>query len=155
MSISIPTIFLWHLYRLVQALKVESLQEKQAMSNFPQVWFHSVQQAHRLTTYYLHDQKFIYIAPKHGSRPWVSICFLLLLSLSLTMTMTFPHLCCVQWLKKSSGLAVSPDKCLELICKSCSKLWSPYGFRILRFGKNSTLVSMSATGKPKKAKSFL
>jgi hypothetical protein len=36
-SISIPTIFLWV---LVQALKVESLQEKQAMSDFPQVWFH-------------------------------------------------------------------------------------------------------------------
>ena len=33
-SISIPTIFLW---APVQALKVESLQEKQAMSDFPQV----------------------------------------------------------------------------------------------------------------------
>ena len=28
------------LYKPVQALKVESLQEKQAMSDFPQVWSH-------------------------------------------------------------------------------------------------------------------
>src|ERR1700729_2147208 len=40
--ISIATIFLW---ALVQALKVESLQEKQAMSDFPQVWFHFARQA--------------------------------------------------------------------------------------------------------------
>src|SRR5712664_907630 len=33
------------LYKPVQALKVESLQEKQAMSDFPQVWFHFAQQA--------------------------------------------------------------------------------------------------------------
>jgi len=38
----------------------------------------------------------------------------------------------------SFGLAVIPDKCLELICKSCYRLWSPYGFRILRFGQNGT-----------------
>ena len=33
------------LYKPVQALKVESLQEKQAMSDFPQVWFHFARQA--------------------------------------------------------------------------------------------------------------
>jgi len=33
------------LYKPVQALKVESLQEKQAMSNFAQVWFHFMRQA--------------------------------------------------------------------------------------------------------------
>jgi hypothetical protein len=33
------------LYKPVQALNVESLQEKQAMSDFPQVWFHFVQEA--------------------------------------------------------------------------------------------------------------
>jgi len=32
-------------YKPVQALKVGSLQEKQAMSNFPQVWFHFMRQA--------------------------------------------------------------------------------------------------------------
>jgi len=37
--------FLVGLYRFVQALKVEILQEKQAMSDFPQVWFHFMQQA--------------------------------------------------------------------------------------------------------------
>ena len=40
--ISIPTIFLW---ALVQALKVESPPEQQAMSDFPQVWFHFARQA--------------------------------------------------------------------------------------------------------------
>jgi len=104
--------------------------------------------------YYLHDQTFIYILPKHGSRPWARICVLLLLSSSLTTTTTFLRLCCVQWPKQSSGLTVLPDKCLELICKSCSKLWSPYGFRILRFGKNGTLVSLFATGKAQKGRKF-
>jgi hypothetical protein len=33
------------LYKPVQALKVESLQAKQAMSNFSQVWFYFAQQA--------------------------------------------------------------------------------------------------------------
>jgi len=33
------------LYKPVQALKVESLQAKQAMSDFPQVWFHFARQA--------------------------------------------------------------------------------------------------------------
>jgi hypothetical protein len=32
------------LYKPVQALKAESLQEKQAMSDFAQVWFHFIQQ---------------------------------------------------------------------------------------------------------------
>ena len=33
------------LYKPVQALEVESQQEKQAMSDFPQVWFYFAQQA--------------------------------------------------------------------------------------------------------------
>src|SRR5712672_2673840 len=33
------------LYKPVQALKVESPSEKQAMSDFPQVWFHFARQA--------------------------------------------------------------------------------------------------------------
>ena len=107
-----------------------------------------------LITYYLHDQKFIYILPEHDPRPWASICLLLLLSSSLTTTTTFLCLCCVRQPKQNSGLAVLPDECLELICKSCSKLRYPYCFRILRFGKNGTLVSLSATRKAKKGRKF-
>ena len=146
------------LYRLVQAC-TSSKSWKSARTTsyvrFPTslVSFRATS-SHRLTTYYPHDQKFIYILPKHGSRPWASICLLLLLSSSLATT-TFLRLCCVQQPKQNSELAVLADKCLEPICKSCSKLRSPYGFIILRFGKNGTLVSLSATGKAKKAESFL
>ena len=84
----------------------------------------------------------------------MSICLLLLLSSSLTTTTTFPCLCCVQQPKQCSELAVLPDKCLELICKSCFKLWSPHGFRILTFGKNGTLVSLLASRKAQKGRKF-
>ena len=104
--------------------------------------------------YYLHDQKFVYMLPKHGLRQWVSVCLLLLSSSLLTRIMTFLCLCYVQQPKRNSGLAVLPNKCLELICKSCPKLWFPYGFRILRFGENGTLVRLSATGNAKKGRRF-
>jgi len=42
----------------------------------------------------------------------------------------------------------------NLFCKSCSKLRSSYGFIILRFGKNGTLVSLSASGKAQKGNKF-
>jgi len=70
------------------------------------------------------------------------------------MTTTFPHLCCVQQPKQNYELAVLPDKGLEPIYKSCSKLRSPYGFIILRFGKNGTLVSLSGTRKAQKGRRF-
>ena len=143
------------LCNFVKPLKVKKLQMSQAMSGFWKVHHMRITPwSHRLTTHYLHDQKFICILSKHGPRPWASICLLLLSSLLLTTRTTFPHLCCVEWPKWNSGLAVLPDECSELICRSCSKLWFPYGFRILIFWENGILVSLLATGKAKKGRKF-
>ena len=146
------------LYRLVQACTSSKSWKSARKTSY--VWFSTslvsfcVTSSHRLTTYYLHDQKFIYIPLEHGSRPWASICLLLLSSSSLTTTTTFPRLGCVQQPKQCSELTVLPDNCLDLICKSCFKLWFPHGFRILTFGKNGTLVSLSAIGKAQKGSKF-
>ena len=142
------------LYKLVEALKVESLQEKQAMSDFPQVWFNFARQAliGSLRIICMIRSSFIYFPNMAQDRERAFVCCCC--CHRLTTTTTFPRLCCVQRPKQSSGLAVLPDKCLELICKSCSKLWSPYGFRILRFGKNGTLVSLLASGKAQKGRKF-
>ena len=144
-------IFLVRLYRLVQACTSSKSWKSARKTSYVRfstslVSFRATS-SHRLTTYYLHDQKFIYILPEHGSRPWASICLLLLSSPSLTTITTFPRLCCVQRPKRTFGLAVLPDKCLEHICKSYPKLWFPYGFSILRIGNNGTTVN--TLGKPK------
>jgi hypothetical protein len=121
-----PQFSCGHLYRLVQACT--SSKSRKSARKTSSVWFFTslvsfcATSSHRLTMYYLRDQKFIYILLEHGSRLWVSICLLLLLSSSLTTTTTFSCLCCIQQPKQCSELAVLPDKCLELICNSHSKL---------------------------------
>ena len=71
--ISIPTIFLW---ALVQALKVESPQEKQAMSDFPQGWFNFARQAliGSLRIIYMIRSSFIYFPNMAQDRERAFVC---------------------------------------------------------------------------------
>jgi hypothetical protein len=88
----VPSVFIQKTFgtctslcNFVKPLKVKKLQVSQAMSGFWKVHHMRITPwSHRLTTYYLDDQKFIHILPKHGLRLWASICLLLLLSSSLT-----------------------------------------------------------------------
>src|SRR6266436_3810341 len=64
------------LYKPVQALKVESLPEKQAMSDFPQVWFHFAQQAliGSLRIIHMIESSFIYFLSMAQDRERAFIC---------------------------------------------------------------------------------
>ena len=119
--ISISTIFLRVL------VQVEILKEEQVMSDFPKgLSARSGRDIHLYTS---------------GTRykAMSEHLFAVVVIIALTPTTAFPLSCCVQWPKQSSGLAVSPDRCLELIFKSCSELWSPYGFKTFEiWGKRHT-----------------
>ena len=64
------------LYKPVQALKVESLQEKQAMSDCPQVWFHFARQAliGLLHIIYMIRSSFIYFSNMAQDRERAFVC---------------------------------------------------------------------------------